>query len=235
MSKQLTLGYIPHGTGRVAPFDKVYQQSRLVDPKKPETFDGLDAIVVWGGEDISPSLYGEKVSQYCYAADQPSRRDIYEVNSCKMAIERGIPIIGVCRGAQLLCAMAGGKLVQHVTNHGRNHPITTIDGREMITSSVHHQMMYPWDVKDHKLIAWSKAKLSTMYIGGDDEDMDHLHMGYVEPEIVFFPSIKGLAIQGHPEFMDEEHTFVKYCNELVRDYLVPVEVQNVKEQSNELA
>jgi hypothetical protein len=225
MSKKLVLGYIPMGTGRVSPFDQVFTgEPVLVRPDKPETFGSINAMVVWGGEDISPSIYNEKVSDRTYASAELSRRDKYEVVCCKIAIEKGIPIIGVCRGAQLLCALAGGKLVQHVNNHGRSHMITTKDGRNIWSSSVHHQMMYPWDVKDHDLIAWSTEKQSDVYIGGDDKDMEHLHMGYVEPEIVYFPNIKGLAIQGHPEFMGESCPFVQYCNELVQDYLIPIDI-----------
>lgn len=214
----MKLGYVPFGTGHVAPFDQVFNEEARLDPRKPETFDGCDAIVVWGGADISPAIYGEPASKLTYADAKLSSRDEYEVACCKIAIERGIPIIGVCRGAQLACAMAGGKLVQHVDNHGRSHSITTKDGRQMITSSVHHQMMYPWDVP-HDLIAWSIHNLSHRYIMGDDRHCDALS-DKPEPEIVYFPKIKALAIQGHPEFMDEDCEFVQYCNQLVSTYLL---------------
>jgi len=210
-----TLGYVPYGTGRFSPFDQVFTKGHAVHPDSPESFNDVDAIVVWGGEDISPSIYKDKVGSHTYADEELSYRDKIEVQAMQIAIARGIPIIGVCRGAQLACAIAGGKLVQHVDNHGRSHKITTDEGRSITTSSVHHQMMYPWDI-DHKLIAWSSEKRSEVHLDGSDQQMEM----ETEPEIVFFPTIKALAIQGHPEFMDESSEFVQYCNTLVQSYLL---------------
>lgn len=211
----LILGYVPFGTGQHKPFDQVYQRARRI--RSMDDVAGCDAVVIWGGEDISPSIYGEKASKYTWAENEPSYRDVIEMDLFKTAYNLGIPIIGVCRGAQLACAMSGGKLVQHVDNHGRSHEITTDKGEKLITSSVHHQMMYPFTT-EHKLIAWSSEKRSKQYQGGEGpiEDMNN----QVEPEIVYFPKTRALAIQGHPEFMDEQDEFVKYCNDLVREYLL---------------
>lgn len=214
----LTLGYVGRGTGEVEPFDQVYERGMLVSPKDIQDGAPIDALVIWGGEDISPSLYNDAVADMCYAGPKPSSGDILEVSSCKAAIARGIPLIGICRGAQLVCAVAGGRLIQHVDNHGMSHNIITNDGRTLRTSSVHHQMMYPFDV-DHEMIAWTDGKRSKRYIIGNNES-DPTMVDKVEPEIVYFPKIKALAIQGHPEFMDDKDPFVQYCMELTRKYLV---------------
>lgn len=224
-SQTITLGYVPMGTGRVSPFDQVFNNAKQLDAENPKTFDGCDAIVVWGGEDISPSLYGEPVSSRTYAGSEPSYRDRFEAKAMAIAISKNIPIIGVCRGAQLACAMAGGKLIQDVENHGRTHALKTRDGRSITTSSVHHQMMFPWKVP-HELIAWSSEQRSKYHIGGNNKDMEFPAIALsddgsiIEPEIVFFPRIKALAVQGHPEFMDEDCEFVQYVNGLVKTYLL---------------
>lgn len=213
MDRQVkTIAHLNRGTGTVAPFDSIYTKS--VVARKGDDLDGVDALVIWGGEDISPTLYNEKPTKHCYADEELSQRDVLEAEACRSAIERGIPIIGVCRGAQLLCALAGGKLVQDVSNHGSSHAIKTDDGRSIITSSVHHQMMYPFGMKpeDYKIIAWSEEARSKHYEGVEEAPP-------VEPEIVFFPKIKGLAIQGHPEFMSRGSEFVVYVNDLVKEYL----------------
>lgn len=208
------------GTGAVEPFDAIFKQGRKVD--SDAIYNGeIDCLVIWGGSDISPSIYNEAVGPRTGATAALSHRDHVEVAACAAAINMGIPIIGVCRGAQLLCAMAGGKLVQDVQNHaGSDHYMTTNDGRSIITSSVHHQMMYPWEV-DHELIAWADHARSRDYIGVDARKMMNDEGNMVEPEIVYFPTVKGLAIQGHPEFMNPNCEFVKYCLELVNKYLVP--------------
>jgi putative glutamine amidotransferase len=218
-TKVLTLGHVGIGTGEHEPFDQRYPASQLVSPTEIVNGADIDALVIWGGGDISPSLYGAGVSRYCGATDQLSRNDRIESRAMQAAIDRGIPIIGVCRGAQLACAVAGGKLVQHVSGHGGgNHLITTDDGRQVETSSVHHQMMYPWDV-EHHLIAWSSERRSKCY-HTEFTDNDDVASQKVEPEIVWFPKIKALAIQGHPEFMRDNDPFVGYCMTLVDKYIL---------------
>jgi GMP synthase-like glutamine amidotransferase len=216
----LTLGYLGMGTGQHRPFDQVYPKAKLVTADDIETGCTIDALVIWGGADISPSLYSERVSSLCGATYELSKRDYEEASACQAAIERGIPIIGVCRGAQLACAVSGGRLLQHVDNHGRTHLMDTHDGLRMKTSSVHHQMMYPFDV-EHKLLAWASEKLSQRYIIGDDTS-DPEMADKPEPEIVWFPKTKSLAIQGHPEFHSDPKNdpFVQYCMELVRKFIV---------------
>jgi gamma-glutamyl-gamma-aminobutyrate hydrolase PuuD len=211
----MILGYVPYGTGQFSPFDQVFDACLQVNS---ETVSAVDCLVIWGGEDISPSIYNHPVSKYTYASENLSHRDRIEVSVCNRAMELGIPIIGICRGAQLLCALAGGSLVQHVTGHGRTHNIVTKDGEIYSTSSVHHQMMYPFDI-EHEMIAWSDEKRSHNYINGEDKEIPLMHEeSTVEPEIVWFPKIKGLAVQGHPEFMDEHCAFVHYVNTLVKEY-----------------
>lgn len=218
--KVLTLGHVGCGTGQCEPFDQVYGNSKLVNAKSIEEGANIDALVIWGGEDISPSLYGDNVSNMCGARAELSRRDRLEASACLAAMERGIPLIGVCRGAQLLCAIAGGRLIQHVTGHGSSHMISTYDGKGMRTTSVHHQMMFPFSV-EHKMIAWAAEKQSKVYLNGEDVN-DPAMEEHVEPEIVWFPRIKGLAIQGHPEFVSnpDSDPFVQYCMDKVRQFIV---------------
>lgn len=183
-----------------------------------------DCLLLTGGEDVDPATYGQKPRHGTYFT--PSR-DVYEIKAFNQARERGLPTIGICRGAQLLCALAGGTLVQDTTGHGRSHPIVTKDGREYWMTSLHHQMLMP-EKTDHVLIAWAKERLSKHYLGQNDEELyghDPDAMGryqfpkdHKEPEIVWFPKIKGLAIQGHPEAFPIDHPTVDYCNELVQEY-----------------
>lgn len=221
MSNFQVLGHVGRGTGEHEPFDQVFPESQLVTAKQIEDGADIDCLVIWGGEDISPSLYGHKVSAATWADERLSQRDWIESSAIQECIRRDIPIIGVCRGAQLVCAMAGGSLIQHVENHGRSHHIDTFDGQSIVTSSVHHQMMFPFGV-DHKLIAWAKEPRSRgCYIVGNDQSEPAME-DKPEPEIVWFPKIKALAIQGHPEFHadPENDPFVQYCMKLVRQFII---------------
>lgn len=220
MTNKLKLGYVPYGTGVIKPFDQVFDEAVNV---LKSGYDDIDALVIWGGGDISPSLYGHQLSPETHAELQPSQRDIIEWEAVKEAVKRNLPIIGVCRGAQLLCAFAGGTLIQHVSGHHTEHMVKTHDNKEFMVTSIHHQMMYPFEIK-HELLAWSTFARSTVYRANGGKNISML--GKNEPEIVYFPQINGLAIQGHPEYAREDSAFVQYCNALVCSKLlndVPVE------------
>lgn len=211
MSKELTLGYVPYGTGVVRPFDTIFPKAIQVSPDDIRA-GKVDALVIWGGADISPTIYGMPVEPGCGADEHLSHRDQVEVGVVDAAIQSGVPILGVCRGAQLLCAMAGGTLYQDVHGHFGDHEITTHDGKTYVTSSVHHQMMNLEGLKpeEAQLLAWSTKHRTKPSDGVEGE----------EPEVVYFPKIKGLAIQGHPEFMSKECDFVAYSRQLVKEYLL---------------
>jgi hypothetical protein len=181
--------------------------------------EGCDAVIFWGGTDIHPELYGAKRNYMSQAPMLgPSRRDVFEMKAMQWCRVNNIPMIGVCRGAQLMCAFAGGSLAQHVTGHRVNHMISTLNDGDMMATSEHHQMMNISGT-DGVLLAWSKERRSTMYQGEDSKDILSMREA-PEAEIVYFPSIKGLAIQGHPEWCsDPLEPFVQLCNKYVIQYL----------------
>ena len=181
------------------PFDSLKDWTDQIHTSNPEDLKEGDTLIVWGGADISPSLYNKPKAKQTWADDRPSRRDAIEWALMQRAKELGCEIIGVCRGAQMLCALAGGHLIQHVNGHGGNHKCITIDGTEIITNSIHHQMMYPWKV-DHVMLASIKNQLSKVHVDIVDGEEENVEIPE-EPEFVYFPKVKGYAIQWHPEAM----------------------------------
>jgi putative glutamine amidotransferase len=72
--------------------------------------DGIDGLVLSGGEDIDPSWYGAEPSPHLYP---PSReRDLFELALFATARQRELPILGICRGIQLINVGLGGTLFQ---------------------------------------------------------------------------------------------------------------------------
>lgn len=188
--------------------ETVYHPSELINRNS--------ILVLHGGGDISPSIYNHKVNSYTQADKHLSSRDLSEVILARRAIELEIPIFGICRGAQLACALAGGTLIQHVDNHvGTTHEVETSDEKFYRTTTCHHQMMNPWEV-DHKLLAWATPARSTRYLVENDENISMPK----EPEVVLFPKIKALAVQGHPEWMQRQSPFVNYLLNLVKEKLL---------------
>lgn len=199
------------------PFDSLAETTKaVVDPDEMTELDS--ALIVWGGSDISPDLYQHPISRRC--APYAGRRDMVEWALMHEAISMGIPILGICRGAQMLCAAAGGFLIQDVQNHaGPDHYVITFDGKKLKTNSLHHQMMVPAKQTQHsseveyELVGWAEKNKGTPYIYKDDKFFDPLAHGFgdwKEPEFLYFPKIDGYAVQWHPEMMDENEEATKY-------------------------
>lgn len=76
--------------------------------------DSVDALVLTGGRDVDPAAYGQDALS---TTDAPARdRDAWEFALLREALQRGLPVLGICRGAQVLNVALGGTLHQHLPN-----------------------------------------------------------------------------------------------------------------------
>lgn len=196
--------------GEYYPFDQFVEIDDTLTSDRPDDLRKGDALVVWGGADISPTFYNKPRSKLGSGAVPPSRRDAIEWAMMQRAVELDVPILGVCRGGQMLCALAGGHLVQDINGHLGQHEVETYDGREFFTNSIHHQMMYPWNV-EHEMLASVKKLLSTDREGKHYYvEVDNCISVPEEPEFVYFPKVRGFAIQWHPEGMSPRAEATKF-------------------------
>ena len=165
--------------------------------------------VFTGGEDVDPSFYGRSRNS---KTNSNAYRDKEEQMFFREAAKHHIPMAGICRGAQFLCAMNGGILAQHITGHGGNHPIRTLNGIIEVTST-HHQMQIP--PGGAIMLAWADPKRSKCYEGENDEE---LYPKY-EAEGVYYPATQSLGMQWHPEFMRKESEGFQYSVSLIQKLL----------------
>ena len=90
----------------------------------PEGIDAaleeLDAIVLAPGRDIEPERYGQE--RHPLLAPTEPRRDAFELELTRRALDRGLPLLGICRGAQMLNVALGGALAQDVSLLSEAHP-----------------------------------------------------------------------------------------------------------------
>lgn len=77
-----------------------------------------EGLLLSGGGDVDPSAYGEERIPECGEAS--ALRDKMEIALCKKAVEKGIPVLGICRGLQVMNIALGGTLHQHIENHARH-------------------------------------------------------------------------------------------------------------------
>jgi putative glutamine amidotransferase len=101
----------------------------LITPDDPDTdvLESLDGIMFAGGADIDPAYWGaEKHPE----ADIDAARDTSELMLMKAALEMDLPVLGVCRGMQVMAVAAGGTLHQHlpdVVGHDRHRAGSATD------------------------------------------------------------------------------------------------------------
>jgi putative glutamine amidotransferase len=128
----------------------------------PLILDRLDGLMLTGGADVDPALFGE--SQHPKLGKLNPERDKLEIALCRQAMERGIPILGICRGHQVMNVAMGGTLYQdlesqwnlgQITKHFQSAPgwhethkvkinegcrLRDILGSDLLgTNSYHHQ------------------------------------------------------------------------------------------------
>jgi putative glutamine amidotransferase len=81
--------------------------------KAPDAREALDGVVLPGGGDVDPRLYGEAPGPALY--DVNAEQDRLDIAVARRALDAGTPVLGICRGHQLLNVLYGGTLVQDMT------------------------------------------------------------------------------------------------------------------------
>lgn len=167
----------------------------------------IDALVLSGGQDVNPKFYNEdpleKLGNIC------TRRDEFDFKLIKYAMELKKPILGICRGMQILNVYFGGNLYQDLSycknyfvKHDQNAKyyeathslhikedsfLYDIADKETFVNSFHHQAIRKL-ANDFKVIARAK-----------DEVIEAIE--YMKEDNFI------LAVQFHPEMMFEKHEF----------------------------
>ena len=97
-----------------------------------EVLDLIDGLILAGGADIDPATYGAE--PHAETRNTVPRRDTFEIALARRAIERDLPLLGICRGMQLINVAQGGTLLQHLPevygHHEHRRALGTFDGAD---------------------------------------------------------------------------------------------------------
>lgn len=160
----------------------------------------LDGLIVAGGEDVDPRLYGARPGIHTMFLDPD--RDAFELQLIEGALERGVPLLGICRGCQLLNVARGGTLVEHLP----------LDAGE-----AHGQLAYPLHARVHGLNFVGSEVLSRVL--PDDVRVNSFHhQAIADPGKGVVPIAyaadgvceairvgeRALGVQWHPEFHTQQ-------------------------------
>ena len=180
---------------------------------KAKTIEEADIVLFTGGiADVSPAMYGARPHKETMSEAEEDMRDILVFLE---AVTLGVPMIGVCRGAQFGNVMNGGKLFQHVDQHNKNHEIFVRRNQYYMTaSSVHHQMCMPNEEGGMEIIAEAYESTGKW---SDDKTYKSSHTDF-DVEAFWYPETAFLGFQGHPEYAGVEE-YTKFFIEIIEQYI----------------
>jgi len=141
------------------------------DPRA--VLDRVDAILLTGGLDVDPALYGEAPHPTTEPAPD---RDRFEVPLSRAAVERDVPVLAICRGVQVLNVASGGTLVQDIPS--------------AVTSDLEHSIDVPKDQIAHDVRVTDGTRLAEALGPGTPLDTcsvnsrHHQSVGRVAPQFV---------------------------------------------------
>jgi putative glutamine amidotransferase len=169
-----------------------------VDPD--QLLDVIDGLILAGGRDIDPSAYDAE--PHPETDEARIERDEFEIRLARRAMERDIPLLGICRGMQLMNVARGGTLVQDLPEHvghqahrrtvgtfdGNDHAVRLVDGSlaARAAGEVRH------DTLSHHHQGIDRIGAGLQITGwADDDEL---------PEAVEDPGLRfALGVQWHPE------------------------------------
>ena len=157
----------------------------------------LDGIILTGGEDITPFFYGEE--KHPKLEDLNSKRDLYDLTLFKLATDRNVPVLGICRGLQLINVAMGGTLYQDIPSE---HP-SEVNHRPGHSEVAHDVNLVSGSVVS-ELMGQSRIQVNSKHHQGIEKLAPGLKVtGWSPdsiPEIVeAYPIRSIMAVQFHPE------------------------------------
>lgn len=179
----------------------------LDETEAEQLADMLDGVLLSGGPDIHPFLFGEDTLYGC--GDISILRDTFEISFFRRMYHKKKPILGICRGAQLINIALGGNIYQDIFSQYRENP------------KLAHQQPLAYTSPSHRVTLKDGSALSQI-VGSSSIEVNSIHHQAVKdaapgiaicghsadglPEAIEMPDYPFLiGVQWHPEFLYETH------------------------------
>jgi putative glutamine amidotransferase len=165
-----------------------------------QVLDLIDGLVIVGGADIDPAFYGQTAHEQ--TVETVPERDAFELALVRGAIDRDLPVLGICRGMQLLNVARGGTLLQHLPEHfGHGEHLRSIGSFDGADHDV--------SLRAGSLAARAAGEIEHSTKSHHHQGIDRLGEGFVVsghapldelPEAIELPDKRFvLGVQWHPE------------------------------------
>jgi len=173
------------------------------DPDCHDAIARIDGLVMVGGADVDPARYGAQPES---GTDAPREsRDASELGLYLAALEKGIPVLGICRGLQIMAIAHGGSLHQHLPDVVGN----TLHRDSPGTFNYHGATFTPGSLIAN-LVGATEIKVNSSHHQAVNSPGDLTVTGLASDgtiEVCEVTSTKFvLGVQWHPEFSDDEAT-----------------------------
>ncbi len=198
-------GNYPQWVQKADPKVKIINMYELGVDSALQVLDHCDGLIVSGGADVYPGWYG-KLADTARCGEFDRYRDTLETELIKKAIAIKMPLVGICRGEQILNVTLGGSLIIDIsTDHD-----TTIKHRLVDWENCYHQIQLTQGSLLSKLSSQAEGQVNSNHHQAIDKLADDLKIssiardGIIESVEWKNPNNKGfmIAVQWHPERLD---------------------------------
>jgi putative glutamine amidotransferase len=186
--------------------------------EQPGNFDGL---ILPGGGDIDPGFYGQEPGPAVDVASLDSELDAFQIDWTRAALQAGLPLLGICRGMQVLNVAAGGSLVQDLP--GEHLPLDVLHDARLRSQAVHAIKVAPGSSLA-QLWGATRLDVNSIHHQGVDALGDGLQaVAWAEDGVIEAVEVAGApwqrGVQFHPEDMRSQQPFQKLFDQLIADVI----------------